>query len=245
MKRGQVPLDETSDAGAALIEAAGLVVGRRQPLLRDIAMTLLPAQCWFLLGRNGAGKTTLIATLLGLLPPLGGRIQMAPGIADKSRVGFVPQEQLFQQSLPVTVTEFVSLGLAARVAADQRAAHTSAALAAMHIEHLARHNSGELSLGQRRRVLVARALAREPALLVLDEPTANLDPFGSGQLGADLERLRVDSGMCLLHASHDLELARRYATHVALVAHDTVRTGPAQDMLGDPATHEELGLGRR
>lgn len=231
--------------GAPLVAAVGLAVGRRQLLLRDVALTLLPAQCWFLLGRNGSGKTTLIATLLGLLPPLGGRITMAPGIADRSGVGFVPQEQRFQQSLPVTVTEFVCLGLSARVAAADRAAHAAAALESMHIEHLARRISGELSLGQRRRVLIARALARRPALLVLDEPTANLDPFGSGQLGADLEHLRADAGMCLLHASHDLDLARRYATHVALVAQGTVRTGPAADMLADAGTHEELGLGKR
>lgn len=226
-----------------LLAAEDIVAGRRRPLLRGVSLRLQPAQWWFLLGRNGAGKTTLIASLLGLLSPLGGRITMAPAIADRSGVGFVPQEQRFQQSLPVTVTEFVCLGLAAGMGTAERAARSAAALVAMHIDDLARCDVGALSLGQRRRVLVARALARRPALLVLDEPTANLDPFTAGRLGADLERLRLDAGLCLLHACHDLDLARRYATHVALVAGGTLRTGPAAEMFADPTTSAELGLG--
>ncbi|HEX5051346.1 MAG TPA: ATP-binding cassette domain-containing protein, partial [Planctomycetota bacterium] len=208
----------TARGPGPLIATEHLVVGRRQPLLRDVTLQLLPGQCWFLLGQNGAGKTTLIATLLGLLPPLQGRIEQAPSIADRSGIGFVPQEQRFQQSLPVTVTEFVSLGLSHHAGRHTRSARAAAALAAMQIAHLQHRNSAELSLGQRRRMLVARALARDPALLVLDEPTANLDPVGAGRLGADLEQLRASNGMCLLHASHDVELARRHATHVALVA---------------------------
>ncbi|HEX5054009.1 MAG TPA: cobalt ABC transporter ATP-binding protein, partial [Planctomycetota bacterium] len=70
-----------------------------------------------------------------------------------------------------------------------------------------------------------------------------LDPVGAGRLGADLEQLRASNGMCLLHASHDVELARRHATHVALVARGTVATGTAAAMFADPATYAELGLG--
>ena len=230
-------------SGEAILAADALVVGRRRPLLQDVCLQLRPGQWWFLLGRNGAGKTTLIAALLGLLPPLGGRVETAPEVADRSRVGFVPQEQRFQQSLPITVAEFVDLGLAARLGPTERAARTAAALAAMRIDDLVRRDVGALSLGQRRRVLVARALAREPALLVLDEPTANLDPFTAGRLGADLERQRVDAGLCLLHACHDLDLARRHATHVALIAGGSLRTGPAAQVFADPATAAELGLG--
>ncbi|MFO1077461.1 MAG: ATP-binding cassette domain-containing protein [Planctomycetota bacterium] len=230
--------------GEPLIAALGLVVGRRQPLMHDVTLSLQPGECWFLLGRNGAGKTTLIATLLGLLPPLGGAIRQAPGIADRSRIGYVPQEQRFQQSLPVTVTEFVSLGLAGRDRRERRRRAT-AALDAMLIPHLARRDASALSLGQRRRVLVARALARDPALLVLDEPTANLDPFGAGQLAADLETLRAQTGLGILHASHDVDLARRYATDVALVAGGTVHTGRAAGLLAAPATQAELGIGGR
>jgi ABC-type Mn2+/Zn2+ transport system ATPase subunit len=230
-------------AAAPLVAASGLAVGRGTPLLRAVALQLLPGQGWFLLGRNGAGKSTLIATLLGLLPPLAGSIHLAPAIADRSGVGYVPQEQRFPASLPMTVLEFVDLGLPPHLLSRrERRARADAALVAMHVADLRRRNAGELSLGQRRRVLVARALARRPQLLVLDEPTANLDPFGAGQLAADLERLRADDGLCLLHVCHDLDLARRRATHIALVADGAVRTGSAAAMFGDAALQRALGL---
>jgi len=230
-------------APAALVDARAVAVGRGAPLLRAVSFELRPGECWFLLGRNGSGKSTLIHALLGLLPPLAGEIRRAAAIADRSGLGYVPQEQRFPASLPLTVREFVDLGLADRpLPRAERRARTAAALAAMHVADLAARNSSELSFGQRRRVLAARALARRPALLVLDEPTAGLDPFSSGQLARDLERQRAGAGLCMLHASHDLELARAFATHVALVADGGVRTGAAAAMFADPATGRVLGL---
>lgn len=232
------------DPEPQLIETQHLAVGRGTPLLRKVTLQLRPGECWFLLGRNGSGKSTLIHTLLGLLPPLAGTIRQAPAIADRSAVGYVPQEQRFPASLPLTVLEFVDLGLAGRaVRRDERRARTAAALGAMHVSDLAEHNSGQLSFGQRRRVLTARALARQPSLLVLDEPTAGLDAFSAGQLAHDLEQLREGRRLCMLHASHDLELARRYATHIALLADGEVRTGPAALVFADPTTRQVLGLG--
>ena len=229
-------------AADELIGASDLVVGRRRPLLRAVVLSIRPAESWFVMGRNGAGKSTLIYTLLGLLPALGGEIRQAEAIADRSAVGYVPQEQRFQQSLPVTVSEFVQLGLGQRgMRPAERGARAAAALAAMHVPELARCNAGELSLGQRRRVLVARALARRPALLVLDEPTANLDAAGAGRLGNDLEDLRAQAGLSMLHVCHDLELARRFATHVAIVDDGAVRTGAAAAMFADPAVVQALG----
>jgi ABC-type Mn2+/Zn2+ transport system ATPase subunit len=231
-------------APAALIEARTVAVGRGTPLLRAVTFALRPGECWFLLGRNGSGKSTLIHALLGLLAPLGGEIRRAAAIADRSGLGYVPQEQRFPASLPLTVSEFVDLGLAgSRLKQGERQERAAAALEAMHVADLAARNSGSLSFGQRRRVLAARALARRPSLLVLDEPTAGLDPFSSGQLARDLEQQRKSAGLCMLHASHDVELARAYATHVALVADGGVRTGAAAAVFGDPATGRVLGLG--
>ncbi|MBL8732079.1 MAG: ABC transporter ATP-binding protein [Planctomycetes bacterium] len=211
----------------ALLVTRELEVGRGRPLLRQVSLSFAPGECWFVLGPNGAGKTTLLATLFGLQPPCGGRLDLAPAINNRSGLGFVPQELRFQPSLPMTVTEFVELGLEGAADRRDRGPRVLAALRAMHIEPLAARDAGALSLGQRRRVLVARALARRPLLLVLDEPTANLDPQSASRLGHDLERLRADRGTCLVHASHDLELARRHATHVALVADGRVVGGPA------------------
>jgi ABC-type Mn2+/Zn2+ transport system ATPase subunit len=88
-----------------------------------------------------------------------------------------------------------------------------------------------LSLGQRRRVMVARALARTPRLLVLDEPCASLDPEAALRLVADLERLRRTDGLAIVHVTHELGLARATATHVAEVADGRVTTGPVSRLL--------------
>jgi ABC-type Mn2+/Zn2+ transport system ATPase subunit len=228
-------------AAALRVAAVDLTVGRRVPLLRGVTLSIRAGEAWFLVGPNGSGKSTLLLTLLGLLPPLAGRVERSPEVADRSGLGFVPQETPWAAALPLTVAEFTALGLAdLRLGGAERRAWVAAALATMRIEDLARRNFGVLSFGQRRRVLVARALARRPRLLVLDEPTTNLDPAAARQLAADLERARLD-GVAMLHASHDLLLAREFATHVALVAAGEVLAGPAAAMLADPRLAAALG----
>ena len=245
-----------------LLHACGLVVGRDAPLLRDVNWELRAGECWFLLGANGAGKSTLLLTLLGLLPPLGGRVVMAEGVRTRRSVGYVPQQDAAALALPMTAREYVELGLCdlplPRREAAQRAEE---GLARMALSAESARRLDRMSLGQRRRVSVARALARRRELLILDEPTANLDPEAAGQLAVDLQprqqlareplvpledalvaaaqaahlaledgvdlrlrelavdldRLRREDGMCVLHCSHDLWLAERFATHVARI----------------------------
>jgi ABC-type Mn2+/Zn2+ transport system ATPase subunit len=201
-----------------LLHACGLVVGRDAPLLRDVNWELRAGECWFLLGANGAGKSTLLLTLLGLLPPLGGRVVMAEGVRTRRSVGYVPQQGAAALALPMTAREYVELGLCdlplPRREAAQRAEE---GLARMALSAESARRLDRMSLGQRRRVSVARALARRRELLILDEPTANLDPEAAGQLAVDLDRLRREDGMCVLHCSHDLWLAERFATHVARI----------------------------
>jgi zinc transport system ATP-binding protein len=229
--------------GAVLLEACDLEVGRQRPLLRGVQWALRAGESWFVLGRNGAGKSTLVATLLGALPPLRGHVTAAPAIADRSGLGFVPQEQPFGAPLPLTVAEFAELGLASTtVARAERRARVLAALRRLGIDDLAGAQVGALSLGQRRRALVARALLRRPQLIALDEPTANLDAHGAHALCADLERLRAVDAVCLLHVAHDLVLARRFATHIALVADGAVQTGPAAELLDGPHARAALGV---
>lgn len=216
---------------AALLTARGLTAGHRAPVLRDVAFVVHPGESWFVLGDNGAGKTTLLATLLGLLPPLAGAVAAAPAIADRSALGFVPQEARFGRSLPIAVHEFVGLGLQAGLARAERRSRVAAALQTMGLAARATAVLGELSLGQRRRALVARALARRPQLLVLDEPTANLDPRASTELAAVLEQQRLEHGLAIVHVCHDHELARRFATHVAWIAAGVCRCGSAAELL--------------
>ncbi len=225
----------------ALLAAIDLQVGRGAVLLREVVLALHPGESWFVLGANGSGKTTLLATLLGLLPPLAGSLRWHPELIDRQRLGYVPQEQRFDPPLPCTVAEFVELGLPAADRGAVARASTTDALDAMQVGPLAARTMATLSLGQRRRVLVARALARRPRLLLLDEPTANLDPLGAAQLAGDLERLRASAALCVVHVSHDLSLARRFATHVAFVDAGTVISGPAVARFADSRLQQALG----
>lgn len=207
--------------GEVLLRTTGLAVGRTAPLLQEVELELRPGQCWFLLGQNGAGKSTLLATLLGLLPPLRGSVSLHERIASRRALGYVPQQDQSALTLPITVVEFVELGLCdlslPRRELQQRSAE---AIATMGMTAASSRKVGELSLGQRRRALVARAMARTPALLVLDEPTANLDPATASQFASDLDRLRRETGVCIVHAAHDLLLANQFATHIATIRGD-------------------------
>jgi ABC-type Mn2+/Zn2+ transport system ATPase subunit len=238
-----VSVETPPPAAEALLGTDGLAVGRGAVLLHDVCLRIGPGEWWFVLGRNGAGKSTLLLTLLGLLPARGGSVVAARAVADRSGVGYVPQELPFPVDLPLTVREFVAMGLAGlRLRAGEAGERVRGALARLQVEDLALRPLRRLSLGQRRRALVARALARAPVLLVLDEPAANLDPHAAAALADDLAALRRD-GLSIVQASHDLGLARAFATHVALLHGGTVLAGPATAVLGSRELASELGAG--
>lgn len=221
-------------AVTSLLACRRLRVGHARALLDGVDLAFAPGEAWFVLGPNGSGKSSLIHTLLGLLPRLAGEVVFAADLRDRRRLGYVPQEQRFVPPLPCTVAEFVGIGLDRR---DREAARerVERALQEMGVAALRRHDVRTLSVGQRRRVLVARALARTPLLCVLDEPAANLDARAAAQLAADLELCRREQGMCLVQVAHDLALAKAHATHIALVDAGRVVSGTAAAMLGSPA----------
>ena len=163
-----------------------------------------------LAGPNGSGKSTLIKTLLGLLKPWRGRIELfgRPIGAVRRQVGYAPQAELVDWDFPVTVGDVVMMGrygrigLLRRPGADDRAA-VARALAQVDLDRLAGRQIGELSGGQQRRMLIARALAQETELLLLDEPMVGLDATSQHDLLDLFEALR-GQGKTLLVATHDL-----------------------------------------
>lgn len=218
-----------------LVGADQLRCGRRSPVLVDVTWRVGVGEFWCVLGDNGSGKSTLVATVLGLLPKLGGIVWPVCG-GDRRRLGYVPQQQRFDVPLPITVAEFVALGLDDRLSRDEcdRAVH--GALQGLGIGTLADAVVQELSLGQQRRVLVARALARRPCLLVLDEPLANLDEASARQLLGDLARLCREDGLALVLVVHDRRLAAAFASHVVLVADGRATVGPVAELLDAAAS---------
>jgi iron complex transport system ATP-binding protein len=212
----------------SLVEVSGVTFGYRDaPVLRDVSFAVGAGELVALCGPNGAGKSTLLRLLLGLHAPSSGRVALGgQPIARMSRRQIARQAALLPQDapadVPLSVREAVSLGrlphlgrLQPETAADVEA--VARALAATDTTALADRPIAELSGGERQRAHLARALAQEAPLLLLDEPIAGLDI--AHQLAVmDLLRATVDAGRAVVVALHDLALAARRCDRILLLA---------------------------
>ncbi|MCS6924843.1 MAG: ATP-binding cassette domain-containing protein [Candidatus Binatia bacterium] len=210
-----------------------LVLGYGQHLvLRRVNLEVRAGERWFVLGPNGSGKTTLLRAVLGLVRPHAGELWLHPELARRERIGFVPQRHDLLSSIPMTVREFVLLGLVGTAVGKREAAPRLAwALETMGLQECARQSYWTLSGGQRQRALVARALIRRPSMLVLDEPTSGLDMATEETLLRLLTATSHSAPCTVLFVTHSLALAMRYATHAALVLEGHVIAGPQQTVL--------------
>jgi zinc transport system ATP-binding protein len=191
-------------APALLVEAQAVTVRiGRSELLSAVDLTVHAREVVSLIGPNGAGKTTLIRALLGLLKPVAGRVWRQPGMV----IGYVPQRIQMDPILPLTVRRFLTIGTGRR----REIAPVLAAAGAGHLERALMH---ELSGGELQRVMLARALVRDPGLLILDEPAQGVDFSGQLELYELIERIRTERGCGVLLVSHDL--------HVVMGATDRV-----------------------
>ncbi|MEY9995635.1 cobalt/nickel transport system ATP-binding protein [Streptomyces sp. V4I8] len=203
-----------------------------------------------LLGRNGSGKTTLMRLLSGGLRPHDGRLTVAGTPVTYDRKGLTrlrttvqlvvqdPDDQLFAAS----VAQDVSFGpLNLGLPDPEVRTRVDEALTALDITALADRPTHLLSYGQRKRTAIAGAVAMRPRVLILDEPTAGLDPDGQERLLATLDGLRA-SGTTVVMATHDVDLALRWADDAALLTPSGVRTGPAPTMLARTDLLQQAGL---
>jgi zinc transport system ATP-binding protein len=190
---------------------AGVLLGGR-PVLRGIDLSVAAGEVVAVLGANGSGKSTLVRSMLGLVPLRRGSVRLFETPLDTfrawQRVGFVPQRTSATAGVPASVGEVVASGRLSRRRAWQRA--TSAdrravteAIGAVGLEDRTTESVATLSGGQQQRVLIARALAGEPELLVLDEPTAGID-LPSQDLLADVLARLVGAGTTIVLVAHEL-----------------------------------------
>ena len=209
-----------------LVAAHGVSVsfGRRNVLDR-VDMAVHPGEIVTLIGLNGAGKSTLVRVLLGIIAPSGGRVERAPGL----RIGYAPQHVNRDPVLPMTVRRFLTLGApAARERLETLLAEVGAGA-------ILDRPVADISGGELHRVLLARALLREPGLLVLDEPLAGVDVSSQSELYRLIASIRDRHGCGVLLVSHDLHLVMAATDTVVCINRHVCCSGHPRAIARDPA----------
>lgn len=241
----------TSGSGraGAVIDLAGASIGYGdRVVVRGLDLRVQQGEVVVLLGPNGSGKTTVVRGILGLARLLGGSLSLfgvpAADFRDHARIGYVPQRHTIAGGIPSTVREVVSsgrlsrTGLLGRMRAADRAA-VSRAITTVGLDGQAREPVGELSGGQQRRVLIARALASEPDLLVMDEPTAGVDSSNQLSLAQTLGHLTT-MDVTMLLVAHEIGPVAPLLTRAVVMADGRARyDGPPGPVLGGPG-HDVL-----
>lgn len=244
-------------SGTFAIEARGLTVGyrrrgRSRPVLSGLDLAVRRGELVCLIGPNGVGKTTLLRTLSGGQKPLAGTLRLggtdAPALRDIERarlLGLVHTQRLEVGALSarrvVALGRYPHIGWGGSLGSrDYEVVHW--AMRAVGVDHLGDRDVGELSDGERQRVNVARALAQQPAILLLDEPTAFLDVPSRVDLMGLLRRLAREEGLAVVASTHDFDLALRTADTIWLTMPDgTLRFGAPEDLVASGAFETAFG----
>ena len=219
----------------------------REAVLPDVELKLRRGSFTGLLGANGSGKTTLIKTILGIIPPLGGRMEFASVNGRPQVLGYTPQRDSLDPIYLFSSFEVVLMGTCGRVGPGRRVSHAEKdwahqCLRETGADHLSRRLFSKLSGGQKQRVLIARALATKPDLLLLDEPTSGIDAAARQAVMEVLRRIHQQQQLTILMASHDLPIVRSYAQHVIWLHQGRVLQGPVGELLTAEKIEEILDL---
>ena len=232
-----------------VIELAGVSFGyTATPVVRDISLRIDPGEYVAVVGPNGSGKSTLMKLMLGLLRPDSGEARLfgepAHAFDDGSRLGYVAQHASAAKEMPITVREVVKMGRFSHVgfgrlsAADWRI--VDSALDTVGMSGFADRRVTQLSGGQRQRAFIARALAGEADLLVLDEPTVGVD-VESVEAFYDLLRSLNDDGITVLLIEHDLGAVTDHAERVVCLNREVYFDGPTGEFLESDALARAFG----
>jgi zinc transport system ATP-binding protein len=216
----------------ALIRLSGIgVTFAGQKVLQDVQLSVKPGEIVTLIGPNGAGKTTLVRAVLGLLKPDSGSVWRKP----KLRIGYMPQKLHVDATLPLSVLRFL------RLVPSVKREQALAALAEVGAEQVIDSPLQSISGGELQRVLLARALLREPQLLVLDEPVQGVDVSGQAELYRLITQLRDRHGCGVLMVSHDLHLVMSTTDQVVCLNRHVCCSGHPEQVSFDPAFVELFG----
>jgi iron complex transport system ATP-binding protein len=227
--------------------------GRRREVLTSVDLSLPRGSLLAIVGTNGSGKTTLLRLLAGVLTPDAGEVEFGgQPLAEWRRVDLARRVAVLPQQLDLPVgfrvAELVEMGRAPHARslfgstdADEQA--VARALSDADALDLADRFADELSGGERQRVLVAMALAQEPELLLMDEPTLHLDLAHQVALLSAIRRLQAQRGLTVVAVLHDLNLAAAFAPRIVVLHHGAVAAdGPPQEVLTPQLVQEVFGV---
>ena len=206
-------------------------------VLQDLSFEIFAGDYLCIVGENGSSKSTLMKTLLGLQPPISGRILTGDGLR-KNEIGYLPQQTVVQKDFPASVREIVLSGCQGRCGSrpfynkeEKQLAEEN--IRKMQIDKLSKRCYRELSGGQQQRVLLARALCATRKMLLLDEPVSGLDPKVTAEMYALIEKLNREDGITVIMISHDIAAAVKYASHILHIG-DAVFFGTKAEYLQSP-----------
>lgn len=198
-----------------------------------------------ILGENGSGKTTLINAVMGTKKVHGGKISYGDGVG-AGKIGYLPQKESSNADFPASVKEIVRTGFCGKRGfrffySAKEKERADMLMKKLSLEEFSKRSFSELSGGQQKRVLLARALCSAEKLLVMDEPAASLDPVVTEELYAMTKELNEKDGITVIMVSHDVMSAKKYASHILHIKHEQLFFGTTADYMETELAHSYLG----
>ncbi len=205
------------------------------PALDHISFSVEKGDFLGIIGPNGAGKTTLFQCILGIMSNFSGEINLFGSNVKQNkkilqRIGYVPQKKSVEQTFPATVSEIVSLGV---IGKDIKKESIESAIEFVELGSYRNKRIGELSEGQQQRVIIAKALVKQPELLILDEPTTGIDSVAQNKFYDLLTSLNKDRGITIVWSSHDMNAVEKLASKVACIDRKLFFHGESGDFFGN------------
>ena len=222
-------------------------------ILHDLSVEIAQGDFVAVIGPNGAGKSTLLRLLAGILQPTSGEIELygtpLPQFKAWEKIGYVPQNPAKQhRDFPISVKEVIGLGLLCGSSMFQKISRAGKArvetmLERFYLQELAHRKIGELSGGQQQRVFLARAMVRQPELLLLDEPAAGLDPHGRKTVFSIIKDLAEKRNVSVIFVTHSMDDAAEHADEILVLNKGKAAAfGTPDEIFGDTAALDECGL---
>ncbi len=223
-----------------------------EEVIKNVSLEIHKGDYVGIVGPNGGGKTTLLKLMLGLLKPHDGKVKLfgtqIDDFKDWSKIGYVPQKTYVEMNLPVTVEEMVAMGRYGkrglfRFTTKEDKEKTYQALKQVGMLEFKNRQIGDLSGGQQQRVFIARAMASEPEIIFLDEPTVGVDVKTQKQFYELLRKLNRELDLTLVLVTHELDVVAHEATELGYINRTMEYYGEPNEFLKGAYFHELIGKG--